>query len=139
VRCSHDVTRMLQGWRHKVVTVLSSISWLYRTCWSHLATSLIISTSLIVTIFNKLFYTCLDNLEQAVRTQLVGGLLQDASIGDRTYGLNLLLFESTKPHFGFINTFHKTGFASPVLLFYYRMKCIISMLPNLPFWMTQKR
>ena len=39
-------------------------------------------------------YTCLDNLEQAVRTQLVGGLLQDAYIGDRINGLNLYLFES---------------------------------------------
>jgi hypothetical protein len=36
---------MLQGWRHSCNNIV--ISWLYRTCWNNLATSLIISTRLL--------------------------------------------------------------------------------------------
>ena len=49
------------------------IPWLYRTCWNNLVTSLIISTRLLP-IVNSLFQT-VDNLWQAVRRQLVDGLL----------------------------------------------------------------
>ena len=47
---------MLQGWWHKVVTILLS-SWLYRTCWNNLATSLILSTMLLQ-VLNSLLQTC---------------------------------------------------------------------------------
>jgi hypothetical protein len=58
---------MLQGCNNIV------ISWLCRTCWNNLATSLIILTRLLLTACSKL----VDNLGQAVRTQLVDGLLVD--------------------------------------------------------------
>ena len=72
---SHDITRMLQGWWHKVVTILlyHDCIRLYRTCWNNLATNLILSTRLlqVVNSLSKL----VDNLGQAVRRQLVDGLL----------------------------------------------------------------
>jgi hypothetical protein len=53
---SHDMTKMLRGWRHKVVTIL-----LYHDCFRLLgttfATSLIISTRLLQVV-NSLFRTC---------------------------------------------------------------------------------
>jgi hypothetical protein len=52
----------------------TAISWLYRTCWNNLVTSLIISTRLLQ-IVNSLFQTCYNTWEQAVRRQLVDGLL----------------------------------------------------------------
>jgi hypothetical protein len=74
------LTSLIQSWYNKNVTRLATqgcnnivISRLYRTCWNNLATSLIISTRLF-----KLLTACsklVDNLGQAVRTQLVDGLL----------------------------------------------------------------
>jgi hypothetical protein len=62
----HDITRMLQGWRHKRVTILLYQD--YQTCWNNLVTSLTISTSLLQVV----------NLGQTVRIrQLVDGLLSD--------------------------------------------------------------
>jgi uncharacterized membrane protein len=75
-------TSLIQSWHNKNVTRLTTqtfnnivISWLYRTCWNNLATNLIISTRLLqlLTACSKL----VDNLGQAVRTQLVDGLLAD--------------------------------------------------------------
>ena len=72
------MTRMLQVRRHKAVTIL-----LYHDCiglvdWNNLAASLIISTRLLQVV-HSLFQTCRqdDNLGQAVRRQLVDGLLAD--------------------------------------------------------------
>jgi hypothetical protein len=53
------------------------ILWLYRTCWNNLATSLIISTSLLQAVNLTSCSILVDNLWQAVRTQLVDGLLAD--------------------------------------------------------------
>jgi hypothetical protein len=57
VRYSDDMTRMLQGWRHKVVTILLHAPGLYWTCWNNLATNLIISTRLLQVV-NSLLQTC---------------------------------------------------------------------------------
>jgi hypothetical protein len=76
VQTSYDI----QSWYNKNVTRLTTqgcnnivISWLYRTCWNNLATSLIIYQQG----YYKLLTACsilVDNLGQAVRTQLVGRL-----------------------------------------------------------------
>jgi hypothetical protein len=72
-----NVTRLMaQGFNTNNIV----ISWLYRTCWNNLATSLIIPTRLLQVL--TVCYKLVDNLGQAVRTQLVdsllAGLLQDA-------------------------------------------------------------
>jgi hypothetical protein len=68
-----NVTRLTTQGCNNIV-----ISWLDRTCWNNLATSLIISTRLLQVV-NSLFQTCYNNWEQAVRTQLVDAL-QDARL-----------------------------------------------------------
>jgi hypothetical protein len=75
-------TGLIQPWYNKNVTRLTTqscnnivISWLYRTCWNSLATSLILSQGCY-----KLLTACskhVDNLGQAARTQLDDGLLAD--------------------------------------------------------------
>jgi hypothetical protein len=60
---SHDITRMLQGWRREVATIL-----LYRTCWNNLTSDIIrlVVTynksdnidKVVPTVINKLFQTC---------------------------------------------------------------------------------
>jgi hypothetical protein len=74
------LTSLIQSWYNKNVARLTTqgcnnivISWLYRTCWNDLATSLIISTSLLQLLITGCF-KLVDNLGQAVRTQLVHGL-----------------------------------------------------------------
>jgi hypothetical protein len=76
------LTSLIQSWYNKNVTSLIAqgcnnivISWLYRTCWKNVATSLIRSTRLLQVV-NSLFQTCWQ-VGQAVRTQLVDGLLAD--------------------------------------------------------------
>jgi hypothetical protein len=69
---SKNVTRLMTQGCNNIV-----ISWLYRTCWNNLATSLIISTKLLQRLTSCSILV--DNLEQAVRTQLVDGLLMTAS------------------------------------------------------------
>jgi hypothetical protein len=67
---------MLQGWQHKAVTICQFCYIMtYRTCWNNLATSLIISTRLLQIVIS--LFQIVDNLGQAVRTQLVDGLLAD--------------------------------------------------------------
>jgi hypothetical protein len=63
-----NVTRLTAQGCNNIV-----ISWLDRTCWNNLATSLIISTRLLQVV-NSLFQTCYNNWEQAMRTQLVDAL-----------------------------------------------------------------
>jgi hypothetical protein len=80
------LTSLIQSWYNKNVTRLTTrgcnntvISWLYRTCWNNLATSLIMSSNLL----QELLTACsklVDNLGQAVRTQLVDGLLARCEI-----------------------------------------------------------
>jgi hypothetical protein len=61
---SHDITRMSQGWRHKVVTILLN----------HDYNGLVGTTkSNSIDNINKV----VDNLGQAVRTQLIDGLSAD--------------------------------------------------------------
>jgi hypothetical protein len=62
--CYKVVSSLIQSWYNKNVTRLTTqgcnnivISWLYRTCWNNLATSLIISTRLLQ-IVNSFFQTC---------------------------------------------------------------------------------
>ena len=64
VKCPSVPTSLVQPWYNKNVTRLTTqccnnifISWLYQTCWSNLATSLIISTRLLP-IVNSLLHTC---------------------------------------------------------------------------------
>jgi hypothetical protein len=73
---SRDIKTMLHlhGWRYKSCNNIV-ISWLYRTCWNNLATSLTMSARL-----SQLLTSCpklVDNLGRAVWTQPVGRLLQD--------------------------------------------------------------
>jgi hypothetical protein len=69
------LTSLIQSWYNKILTSLTTqgcnnivISWLYLTCWNNLATTLLqlLTSSILV-----------HNLGQAVRTQLVDGLLAD--------------------------------------------------------------
>jgi hypothetical protein len=55
---------MLQGWRTQGCNNIV-ISWPYRTCWSNLVTSLIISTRLLQ-IVNSLFQTCWQLVDKLV-------------------------------------------------------------------------
>jgi hypothetical protein len=67
------LTSLIQSWQQGCNN--TAISWLCRTCWNNLVTSLIISTRLLQ-IVNSLFQTCWQ-LGQAVRAQLIDGLLAD--------------------------------------------------------------
>jgi hypothetical protein len=79
-----SLTSLIQPLYHKNVirlttqgcnNIVISTSWLYRTIWNNLTTSLITSIRLL-----QLLTACsilVDNLGQAVRTQVVDGLLAD--------------------------------------------------------------
>jgi hypothetical protein len=64
---SHDITRKLQGSQHKLGCNSIVISWLYRTYWNNLATTLIMPSSLLQVV-NSLFQTCWQLGTSAVNT-----------------------------------------------------------------------
>jgi hypothetical protein len=85
---------MLQGWRHKVVTILLYHDWIgqlnsiIRTCWNNFATSLIMPSSLLQVV-NSLFHTCWQLGTSSANTtcwRLVGRLATRCEIFTRVGG-----------------------------------------------------
>jgi hypothetical protein len=98
------------------------IAWLYRTCWNNLAISLIMPSSLLQA-YSKL----VDNLRQAVRTQLVDGLLADL-LQDVRF-LRVWYFTRTNiEHTVFCNSEH--------FVKYWRGRIRLRKLPSLPLVST---